>query len=83
MENEMDEGLKRTLGVIAAIFACRKLSALDGGQCESIRRIISAAKSMLSRGHLNQAGKDTAMQVHLFRCIDLYCGFEKGDNRDC
>jgi hypothetical protein len=30
MENEMDEGHKRTLGVIAAIFACRKLSALDG-----------------------------------------------------
>jgi hypothetical protein len=30
MEKEMDEGRKRTLGVIAAIFACRKLSALDG-----------------------------------------------------
>ena len=30
MENEMDEGRKRTLGVIAAIFACRKLAALEG-----------------------------------------------------
>ena len=30
MEKEMDEGRKRTLGVIAAIFACRNLSALDG-----------------------------------------------------
>ena len=30
MEKEMDEGRKRTLGVIAAIFACRKLSAPDG-----------------------------------------------------
>ena len=30
MEKEMDEGRKRTLGVIAAIFACRKLSALVG-----------------------------------------------------
>jgi len=29
MEKEMDEGRKRTLGVIAAIFACRKLSVLD------------------------------------------------------
>jgi hypothetical protein len=27
---EMDEGRKRTLGVIAAIFACRKLTALEG-----------------------------------------------------
>lgn len=35
------------------------------------------------RGHLNQVGKDTAMPVHLFRCIGSYCGFEKGDNRDC
>ena len=26
----VDEGRKRTLGVIAAIFACRKLAALDG-----------------------------------------------------
>jgi hypothetical protein len=26
----MDEGRKRTLGVIAAIFACRKMAALDG-----------------------------------------------------
>lgn len=25
----MDEGRKRTLGVIAAIFACRKLTGLD------------------------------------------------------
>jgi hypothetical protein len=30
MANEIDEGRKRTLGVIAAIFACRKLTALDG-----------------------------------------------------
>jgi hypothetical protein len=30
MEKEMDEGRKRTLGVIAAIFACRKLAVLDG-----------------------------------------------------
>ena len=30
MENELDEGRKRTLGVIAAIFACRKLAALEG-----------------------------------------------------
>src|SRR5215471_18889470 len=30
MEKEMDEGRKRTLGVIAAILACRKLSVLDG-----------------------------------------------------
>ena len=30
MEKETDEGRKRTLGVIAAIFACRKLSVLDG-----------------------------------------------------
>jgi hypothetical protein len=30
MEKEMDEGRKRTLGVIAAIFAWRKLSVLDG-----------------------------------------------------
>jgi len=30
MEKEMDEGRKRTLGVIAAIFACRKLAALEG-----------------------------------------------------
>jgi hypothetical protein len=29
MEKEMDEGRKRTIGVIAAIFACRKLSALE------------------------------------------------------
>ena len=26
----MDEGRKRTLGVIAAIFVCRKLSVLEG-----------------------------------------------------
>jgi len=26
----MDEGRKRTLGVIAAIFLCRKLAALEG-----------------------------------------------------
>jgi hypothetical protein len=26
----MDEGRKRTLGVIAAIFLCRKLTALEG-----------------------------------------------------
>jgi hypothetical protein len=30
MEKEVDEGRKRTLGVIATIFACRKLSALEG-----------------------------------------------------
>ena len=30
MEKEMDEGRKRTLGVIATIFACRKLTALEG-----------------------------------------------------
>ncbi len=30
MEKEMDEGRKRTLGVIAAIFACRKFAALEG-----------------------------------------------------
>ena len=30
MEKEMDEGRKRTLGVIAPIFACRKLAALEG-----------------------------------------------------
>jgi hypothetical protein len=30
MEKEMDEGRKRTLGVIAAIFACQNLSVLDG-----------------------------------------------------
>jgi hypothetical protein len=30
MEKEMAEGRKRTLGVIAAIFACRKLAALEG-----------------------------------------------------
>jgi hypothetical protein len=30
MEKEMDEGRKRTLGVIAAIFVCRKLSTPDG-----------------------------------------------------
>jgi hypothetical protein len=30
MEKEMDEGRKRTLGVIASIFACRKLAALIG-----------------------------------------------------
>jgi hypothetical protein len=30
MQKEMDEGCKRTFGVIAAIFACRKLTALDG-----------------------------------------------------
>ena len=30
MNEEMSEGRKRTLGVIAAIFACRKLAALDG-----------------------------------------------------
>ena len=30
MEKEMDEGRKRTLGVIAAISTCRKLTALGG-----------------------------------------------------
>ena len=30
MEKEMDEGRKRTLGVVAAIFACRELAALEG-----------------------------------------------------
>jgi hypothetical protein len=30
MENEMNEGRKRTLGVIAAIFVCRKLSTVYG-----------------------------------------------------
>jgi hypothetical protein len=30
MEKEMDEGRKRALGVIAAIFACRKLAAPEG-----------------------------------------------------
>jgi hypothetical protein len=29
MEKELDEGRKRTLGVIAAIFACRKPAALE------------------------------------------------------
>jgi hypothetical protein len=30
MEKETDEGRKRTLGAIAAIFAYRKLTALEG-----------------------------------------------------
>ncbi len=30
MTIEMDEGRKRTLGVIAAIFACRKFASLEG-----------------------------------------------------
>jgi len=30
MEKEIDEGRKRTLGVTAAIFACRKLAVLEG-----------------------------------------------------
>jgi hypothetical protein len=30
MEEEIDEGRKRALGVIATIFACRKLATLEG-----------------------------------------------------
>ncbi len=30
MSDQMEEGRKRTLGVIAAMFVCRKLAALDG-----------------------------------------------------
>lgn len=30
MSDSVDEGRKRTLGVIAAMFLCRKLAALDG-----------------------------------------------------
>jgi hypothetical protein len=37
MENEMDEGRKRTLGVIAAIFACRKLAALKANHHQHAR----------------------------------------------
>ena len=29
MEKEMDEGRKRTIGVIATMFACKKLAALE------------------------------------------------------
>jgi len=43
MEKEMDEGRKRTLGVIAAIFACRKLAALEGK--------LSPARDGVSRQH--------------------------------
>lgn len=30
MSDQMDEGRKRTLGVVAAMFMCRKMAALEG-----------------------------------------------------
>ncbi len=44
MEKEMDEGRKRTLGVIAAIFACRKLTAFG-------RQAIASTRHGVSRQH--------------------------------
>ena len=52
MENEMDEGRKRTLGVIAAIFACRKLSVLDGKP--------SPAREMAFRDSIDLAAENYA-----------------------
>ena len=53
MEKEMDEGRKRTLGVIAAVFACRKLSVLDGKPSPAremaFRDSIDLAVEMMSR----------------------------------
>jgi hypothetical protein len=42
----MDEGRKRTLGVIAAIFLCRKLAAFDGGPATSPARQSAFADSI-------------------------------------
>jgi hypothetical protein len=57
MEKEMDEGRKRTLGVIAAIFACRKLAALEDkplpGREMAIKplfEIVSEEPSLAKRG---------------------------------
>ncbi|HXM97180.1 MAG TPA: hypothetical protein VN982_01760 [Candidatus Dormibacteraeota bacterium] len=53
MANEIDEGRKRTLGVIAAIFACRKLTALDGRPSPAremaFRDSIELAEQMMRR----------------------------------
>jgi hypothetical protein len=45
----MDEGRKRTLGVIAAIFACRKLAALEGK--------LSPAREMAFRDSIDLAAE--------------------------
>lgn len=53
MPNELNEGRKRTLGVIAAIFACRKLAALDGrpspARETAFRQSIDLAAEMMRR----------------------------------
>jgi len=53
MEKEMDEGRKRTLGVIAAIFACRKRAALEDkplpGREMAIRDSIDLEAEMMRR----------------------------------
>jgi hypothetical protein len=56
LEKEMGEGRKRTLGVIAAIFACRKLAALE--------RKPSPAREMALRDSIDLA-------VEMMRRIDL------------
>ena len=49
MEKEMDEGRKRTLGVIAAIFACRKLTNLNfSGNCAGSVAVTAEVGSRLS-----------------------------------
>ena len=53
MEKEMDEGRKPTLGVIAAIFVCRKPSALEGKPSPAremtFRDSIDSAAEMMRR----------------------------------
>src|ERR1700730_120906 len=50
---QMDEGRKRTIGVIAAIFACRKLAALEGRPSPAreiaFRESIELAEELLRR----------------------------------
>jgi len=55
MSDSMDEGRKRTLGVIAAMFMCRKMAALEGRP--------SPAREMAFRDSIDLA-------VELMRRID-------------
>ncbi len=71
MEKEMDEGRKRTIGVIATIFACRKLSALEGKP--------SPAREMAFRDSIDLAA-ESAIRSCTFGREGLDCVFNAFDH---
>ena len=72
MEKEMDEGRKRTLGVIHAIFACRKLAVLEGKPSPAremaFRDSIDLAVKMML-GHLQDYGSSHPVLSDVFYVV--------------